>query len=119
MPCSKRAVQQSARGDKIWRAFEQSSLVCFAYQGLRLVGASRALTDGEYHALIYDVVFHPDCQRQGIGSAMMHALLARLPAWRVMLVADQEVQPFYGQFGFAPYGDVLAGLDWERLYDPT
>lgn len=104
-------------GDKIRRAFEQSSLVCFVYQDARLVGACRALTDGEYHALIYDVVVHPDCQRQGIGSAMMHALLARLPVWRVMLVADGEVQPFYGQFGFAPYGDVLARLDWERLYD--
>lgn len=33
-------------GDKIRRAFEQSSLVCFVYQGSRLVGASRALTDG-------------------------------------------------------------------------
>lgn len=106
-------------GDKIRRAFEQSSLVCFVYQGSRLVGASRALTDGEYHALIYDVVVHPDCQRQGIGSAMMHALLARLPVWRVMLVADEAVQPFYGQFGFALYRDVLARLDWERLYDPA
>lgn len=106
-------------GDKIRRAFEQSSLVCFVYQDTRLVGASRALTDGEYHALIYDVVVHPDCQRQGIGSAMMHALLARLPVWRVMLVADHDVQPFYSQFGFAPYGDVLARLDWERLHDAT
>jgi len=106
-------------GDKIRRAFEQSSHVCFAYQGSRLVGASRALTDGEYHALIYDVVVHPDCQRQGIGSAMLHALLARLPVWRVMLVADHDVQPFYSQLGFARYGDVLARLDWERLYDAT
>jgi ribosomal protein S18 acetylase RimI-like enzyme len=106
-------------GDKIRRAFGQSSHVCFAYQGSRLVGASRALTDGEYHALIYDVVVHPDCQRQGIGSAMMDALLARLPVWRVMLVADHDVQPFYSQFGFTPYSDVLARLDWERLYDPA
>ncbi len=106
-------------GDKIRRAFEQSSLVCFVCLDARLVAASRALTDGEYHALIYDVVVHPDYQRHGIGSAMMHALLARLPVWRVMLVAGKEVQPFYDQFGFAPYGDVLARLDWERLYDPV
>lgn len=106
-------------GDKIRRAFEQSSLVSFVYQESRLVGASRALTDGEYHALIYDVVVHPNCQRRGIGSAMMQALLARLPVWRVMLVADKEMRPFYGQLGFAPYGDVLTRLDWERLYDPV
>lgn len=106
-------------GDKIRRAFEQSSLVCFAYQDARLVGASRALTDGEYHALIYDVVVHPDFQRQGIGSAMMHEMLARLPVWRVMLVADDDAQPFYARLGFTSYGDVMARLDWDRLYDPT
>lgn len=27
----------------------------------------RAITDGEYHATIYDVVVHPDYQGQGMG----------------------------------------------------
>lgn len=66
-------------GDKIRRAFLNSAVVCFASDGARLVGASRAITDGEYHGLIYDVAVLPDYQRQGIGRRMMQELLARLP----------------------------------------
>jgi ribosomal protein S18 acetylase RimI-like enzyme len=64
-------------GDKVRRAFENSAVVCFAKDGERLVGAARALSDGEYHATIYDVVVHPDYQRQGVGSRLMSELLAR------------------------------------------
>jgi aralkylamine N-acetyltransferase len=105
------------RGDKILRAFLNSSLVCFARHGDRLIGASRALSDGEYHALIYDVVVHPEYQRHGIGSTMLRELLGRLPVWRVMLVAGEEVQPFYQRFGFRANPEVMALLDWNRLYD--
>lgn len=106
-------------GDKLRRAFVQSSAVCLAYDGGRLVGASRALSDGEYHTLIYDVAVHPACQRQGIGRRLVESLLERLPAWRTMLVADEEVQPFYARLGFASYPDVMARLDWGRLYDES
>jgi len=104
-------------GDKLRRAFLNSPLVCLAYDGDRLVGASRAITDGEYHGLIYDVAIHPDYQRQGIGQHMMEELLNRLPVWRVMLVADEGVQEFYRSLGFGSYPDVMARLDWARLHD--
>jgi GNAT superfamily N-acetyltransferase len=104
-------------GDKLRRAFEHSQAVCLAFHGTRLVGVSRALSDGEYHTLIYDVAVHPDYQRRGIGSELVRSLLAQQPTWRAMLVAGEEVQPFYGRLGFAPYPDVMARLDWDRLYD--
>jgi aralkylamine N-acetyltransferase len=102
-------------GDKVRRAFENSAVVCFAKDGERLVGAARALSDGEYHATIYDVVVHPDYQRQGVGSRLMSELLARLPVWRVLLVADGEAKRFYQRLGFEPYGDVMARLDRAKL----
>ncbi len=104
-------------GDKIRRAFVNSSLVCLAYDGDRLIGASRALTDGEYHGVIYDVAVRPDYQRQGVGRRMVDELLTRLPVWRVMLVADENVQPFYRRFGFDNYKDVMAKFEAERLHD--
>lgn len=55
-------------GDRVRRAFENSTVVCFALDGHRLVGAARALSDGEYHATVYDVVVHPEYQRRGVGS---------------------------------------------------
>jgi aralkylamine N-acetyltransferase len=105
-------------GDKVRRAFEKSSVVCFAKDKLRLVAAGRALTDGEYHATIYDVVVDPEYQRRGVGSRVMSELLARLPVWRVLLVAGPEVQPFYRRLGFESYDNVMARLDRTRLFDP-
>jgi ribosomal protein S18 acetylase RimI-like enzyme len=110
-------------GDKIRRSFENSSLVCFVFAcgdgDRRLVGICRAITDWEYHALIYDVAVHPELQRQGIGSAMMGELLARLPVWRIMLVSDEEPgQRFYRRLGFQTYENVMARLNRDRLYDP-
>src|SRR5579871_6419025 len=95
-------------GDKIRRAFANSAVVCFVYDGSRLVAASRAITDGEYHAVIYDVVVHPDRQRRGIGTRMMDELLRRLPVWRILLVADGDVKGFYRRLGFSDYADVMA-----------
>jgi len=79
-------------GDKVRRAFERSSLVCFATDGPRLIAAGRALSDFEYHATIYDVAVDPDCQRAGIGGRLMRELLSRLPVWRVLLIAAADVQ---------------------------
>jgi hypothetical protein len=45
-------------------------------------------------------------------------LLSALPVWRVLLVADAEVRPFYERLGFELYGDVLAKVDAARLSDP-
>lgn len=117
-----RATELGGRArDKIRRAFENSSLVCFVFDGTRLIGTSRALTDWEYHATVYDVAVHPDYQRQGIGGRMMQALLEKLPVWRVLLVSDDaDAQRFYQRLGFDVYQDVMARLDWGRLYDnPT
>lgn len=105
-------------GDKIRRSFENSSVVCFGFAARRLVAMCRAITDWEYHAVIYDVAVHPDWQGQGIGSAMMRGLLAKLPVWRVMLVSDDaDGQRFYRRLGFEAYENVMARLDWDRLYD--
>jgi aralkylamine N-acetyltransferase len=105
-------------GDKILRAFEKSSVVRFAKaEGCGLIGACRAITDGEYHAFVYDVAVRPEYQGRGIGKELMSRLLAELRVWRVMLVADQQVQGFYEKFGFGVYNDVMAKCDRQRLFD--
>jgi ribosomal protein S18 acetylase RimI-like enzyme len=106
-------------GDKILRAFKNSGIACFALTDDRLIGACRAMTDSEYHAFVYDVAVHPDYQGRGVGKLLTTRLLSRLSVWRVMLVADEEVQGFYRQFGFAQHNDVMARIDPQRLSDRT
>lgn len=104
-------------GDKVQRAFRNSTAVCFAFDGPRLVGAARALSDREYHATIYDVAVHPDYQRRGIGSRLVNELTSMLPVWRVLLVADGGVTGFYRRLGFESFGDVMARFDHTRLLE--
>lgn len=104
-------------GDKILRAFKKSSIVRFAKAEGGLIGACRAITDGEYHALVYDVAVRPEYQGRGIGKELMSRLLAEVRVWRVMLVADQQVQGFYEKFGFGVYNDVMAKCDRQWLFD--
>ena len=52
-------------GDKVRRSFERSDVVCFAFDGPKLVGSARALSDFEYHATIYDVAVHPAYSKTG------------------------------------------------------
>ena len=106
-------------GDKVRRAFENSQVVCFARIGSRLVGASRAITDWEYHAVIYDVIVDPEHQRQGIGRQMIESLIASLPVWRIMLVTEHETTGFYRKLGFDEVRIVMARFDWPRLIDGT
>jgi GNAT superfamily N-acetyltransferase len=107
------------KGDKLRRAFVNSDAVCYADDAGRLIGAARAITDGEYHAFIYDVVVDPAYQRRGLGTMLVQSLLDRLPVWRTMLVAGPDVQPFYARLGFAPYPEVMARLDRDKLSDAS
>ena len=104
-------------GDKVQRAFQNSTAVCFAFDGQRLVGAARALSDREYHATIYDVAVHPDYQRRGIGTRLVNELISMLPVWRVLLVADGGVTGFYRRLGFEPFGKVMGRFDHRRLLE--
>jgi len=100
-------------GDKIRRAFTNSSVMCFALKGSALVGVARAISDGEYH----DVAVNPEFQRQGLGRRIVREVLARLPVWRILLVADGETKNFYARLGFRGYADVMALIDPTKLYD--
>ena len=80
--------------DKLYRALENSYAVCFAFHESSLVGVGRAISDGEYHAGIYDVAVLPEYQGQSIGHQIMKSLMDRLNVWRIALVADGDNQDF-------------------------
>lgn len=75
-----------------------------AFDGSRLVGYAAVVSNGVTDAYIQDVMVHPDCQRQGVGTQLMKRILARLEEEHVYMVSviygDGSLRPFYAKFGF-------------------
>ena len=90
------------------RACEGSHTVCTAWHGETLVGFGRAISDGQYQSVIYDVVVLPEVQGRGVGRAVMEAILDRLPdPANVLIYVVPGKQGFYRQLGF---GDLTTGM---------
>ncbi len=87
--------------DQLERTWACSYATVLAYDGERLVGAARALSDGEREALIVGVAVLPEYQRRGIGTAMMRDLIERLNGCAIILTSSEdENTPFYRRLGF-------------------
>ena len=75
-----------------------------AWDGERLIGYAAVVSNGVTDAYIQDVMVHPDCQRQGVGTQLMERVLLRLKAEGVYMVSilygEAALQPFYEKFGF-------------------
>lgn len=87
--------------DQLERTWSRTYATVIAYDGERLVGAARAVSDGEREALIVGVAVLPEYQRRGIGSAMMRDLIDRLrPCAIILTAAEDENLSFYRRLGF-------------------
>jgi ribosomal protein S18 acetylase RimI-like enzyme len=73
-----------------------------AWDGARLIGFARVLTDGIYRATLWDVVVHPDYQGRGVGEEMMNRILAHPILSRVekFWLNTRDKFGFYEKFGF-------------------
>ena len=90
------------------RAYEKSQVCCFVYRGTQLIGAGRALSDGDYFAFICDIVVLPEFQRQGIGTRIVNALSERSAAEKVLLACVIGQEDFYRKLGFLKHKSVMA-----------
>lgn len=79
-----------------------------AWDGDRLVGFARIVTDGIWRAYIEDVVVHEQYRRRGIGRALMATLLAEVPGIPVVsLFCEQSLASLYQAQGFKPTKQVV------------
>ncbi|MEO5335987.1 MAG: GNAT family N-acetyltransferase [Magnetospirillum sp. WYHS-4] len=81
-------------------AFRGSYAAVVAWEDGQVVGAVRAISDGIYFAAIVDMAVDPDHQGKGLGTALMGALLLRLPRCKVYLRGIEGTESFYQRFGF-------------------
>lgn len=89
-------------GDRkaIERMFERSSLVLTVWQGDRLVGLARVLTDGELFAFLADLAVEPDVQGLGIGKQLIEEVMRRCKGTELILRDSDISTGFYERLGF-------------------
>ena len=86
--------------DGIERAIE-ASVAVGAWDGERLVGFARAISDGEHRAYVEDVVIDPEYRGRGIGEQIVAALVEAIGDVHIVsLFCEPERVEFYGRNGF-------------------
>jgi GNAT superfamily N-acetyltransferase len=83
------------------RSFAAVPHVAIAWDGDTVVGTARLLSDGVCNAYLVDVWTRSSHRRQGVGSAMVRDLVARVPGQHIALQTD-DGQSFYESLGFRP-----------------
>lgn len=78
-----------------------------AYEDGKVIGLARIISDGGYVTVIYDVIVHPEYQKQGIGTRLMQKVMDSVieeleegENQMISLFAAKGKEPFYLKFGF-------------------
>ncbi len=105
--------EYQATAEELAGMLANSQRVIAAYDGERLVGFGRVVTDGVLHAMIYDMIVHPDHQGQGIGTHILHNLVEWCRAARIrdiQLFCARGKRAFYEKNGFAARPEDAPGM---------
>ena len=104
---------------KVKMAIENSFLiVSLSYnenKQKKLIAFARATSDNTFNATIWDVVVHPEFQRQGLGKILINEIVTQLrhaDINTITLFADPQVLNFYKNLGFISDPDGVKGMFW-------
>lgn len=89
-----------------------STLVISAWDGDRLVGAVRVLSDTIFRSVIYDLLVAPEYQGKGIGSELVRRCLEHFPGSGWLVCTEGETPYFYKKLGFSVMKetDIVLGI---------
>ena len=88
--------------------YKNSLLVLAAYENGELLGIVRVVGDGTTIVFVQDILVYPARQRQGIGTALLKAVLERYKNVRqIQLVTDNtpKTVAFYKSLGFLYFAE--------------
>jgi ribosomal protein S18 acetylase RimI-like enzyme len=81
---------------------ENASLVVTAWDGERLVGLARTLSDFLYVGYLSDLAVHAEYQRQGIGKELIAQTRRYMgPKAKLVLIAAPRAVEYYPRIGFS------------------
>jgi GNAT superfamily N-acetyltransferase len=93
-----------------------------AYDGERLVGFGRVLTDGVMHSMIYDLIVAPDFQGHGIGTSILDMLVQKCRnagIYDIQLFCARGKRAFYEKRGFVSRPEEAPGMEFQPAGDPA
>lgn len=73
------------------------------YDSEILIGFGRVIADGVHHALIVDLIIHPNYQGKGLGSNLLRRLVTKCKEHKIrdiQLFSAKDKFAFYEKFGF-------------------
>ena len=108
-----KAYTDEPMGSRLGQAIQNSTYVVTAWDGDRLVGLVRGLSDDISIFYLQDILINPDYQRQGIGKILIQDCLDRFQHVRmkVLLTDDRlEQMQFYESLGFTNVKNFPGGI---------
>ena len=94
--------------EKIRRACENSYKIAAAWDGDKIVGAGRMISDGECYAWIHDVAVLESYRRQGIGRRIIEKLVEGNEGLLIGLTSSFKAVEFYKELGFNKHKTAMA-----------
>ncbi|MEY8001515.1 GNAT family N-acetyltransferase [Clostridium sp. Mt-5] len=82
------------------KIFKNSHTVVFAFDGDKLIGFGRAISDGVRQAAIYDIAVLPEYQGKNIGRTIISNILKCIPKCNFILYASPGKEAFYEKLNF-------------------
>ena len=89
--------------------YRNSMLILAAYDNNKLLGIIRTVGDGVTIVFVQDILVFPDKQRQGVGTALLKAVLDRYSGVRqIELATDNTTKTvaFYKSMGFSEMSEI-------------
>ncbi|HMK91466.1 MAG TPA: GNAT family N-acetyltransferase [Thermoleophilia bacterium] len=108
----RRPVADRARMETMLR---KANLVVSAWDGARLVGISRALSDFAYATYLSDLAVRVSHQRRGIGRELMRRTQEQAPQATLILLAAPAAEPYYPRVGFSHHPQAWLLKPGDRL----
>ncbi|CAN5487904.1 GNAT family N-acetyltransferase [soil metagenome] len=86
--------------DRMQQMIDHANLVITAWDGEKLIGIARSVTDFSYATYLSDLAVHRAYQRQGIGKELMRRTQQASLNASVILLAAPAAREYYGHVGF-------------------
>jgi GNAT superfamily N-acetyltransferase len=80
---------------------QHANLLCTAWDGEKLVGVARSVTDFEYCCYLSDLAVDKNYQKRGIGKELIRLTRARLGGHaKIILLSAPKAETYYPKIGF-------------------